>query len=45
LVPSDQQRFSFMRIQTFDLHRLEPADADHFSQPTRAAEKWSFMPL
>jgi hypothetical protein len=37
LVPSDQQRFSFMRIQTFDLHRLEPADADHFSQSTRVA--------
>jgi hypothetical protein len=37
LVSGDQQRLSFMRVRTFDLHCLEPADADLFNQSTRVA--------
>ena len=42
-VPSDQQRFSFMRILRFDLHRLEPADADHSAIPRASPRSDLFL--
>jgi hypothetical protein len=37
LVTSDQQRLSLMRRQALELHRSEPADTNHLSQPAGVA--------